>query len=156
MARGGHGLPKVLPGPATPSLCGRATPEMALGRSLVTLDTPRRCCHTFSLMVWGNFEADGNKAQSVTLLKLQMRFVGIIAGKGGHYHADPPFAQYGILKVGDHYRQQLRMHALKFQTGRLPDNQAAMLARVGETHRYGTRPARSRLVVSTGDYRLVG
>jgi hypothetical protein len=33
MARGGHGLPKVLPGPAMPcssTPCGRATPETAL------------------------------------------------------------------------------------------------------------------------------
>jgi hypothetical protein len=33
----------------------------------------------------------------------------IIAGKGGRYHADPLFAKYGILKVGDLYRQQLRI-----------------------------------------------
>jgi hypothetical protein len=55
----------------------------------------------YCLMVWGNFGADRNKAQGETLLKLQKRFVGIIAGKGSHYHADPLFAKYGILKVGD-------------------------------------------------------
>jgi hypothetical protein len=52
-------------------------------------------------MVLRNFEADRNKAQDETLLKLQKRFVGIIAGKSGHYHAVPMFAKYGILKVGD-------------------------------------------------------
>jgi hypothetical protein len=31
-----------------------------------------------------------------------------------------------------------------------------MLARVGESHSYGTRVARTGLVVSTGDRRLVG
>jgi hypothetical protein len=65
----------------------------------------------YCLMVWGNFEADRNKAQEATLLKLQKRFVGIIAGQGGRYHANPLFAKYGILKVGDLYQQQLRMHA---------------------------------------------
>jgi hypothetical protein len=67
-------------------------------------------------MVWGNFEADRNKAQGETLLKLQKRFMGLIVGKGGRYHADPLFAKYGILKVGDLYRQQLRMHAWKFHS----------------------------------------
>jgi hypothetical protein len=52
MARGGHGLPKVSPGPAIsypPTPCERATPETALhegGGSLLAsstpLDTPRR------------------------------------------------------------------------------------------------------------------
>jgi hypothetical protein len=110
----------------------------------------------YSLMVCGNFEVDRNKAQGETLLKLQERFVGFIAGKGGRYHADPLFAKYGLLKVGDLYRQQLRMHAWKFHNGRLPDSQAAILVRVGESHSYGTRAARSGLVVITGDRRLVG
>jgi hypothetical protein len=60
----------------------------------------------YCLMVWGNFEADRNKAQGETLLKLQKRFVGLISGKSGRYHVDPLtlFAKYGILKVGDLYR----------------------------------------------------
>jgi hypothetical protein len=110
----------------------------------------------YCLMVSGNFEADRNKAQGETLMKLQKRFVGIIAGQGGHYHADPLFAKYGILKVGDLYRQQVRVHAWKFHNDQLPDSQAAMLARVGESHSYGTRAACSGLVVSMGDHRMVG
>jgi hypothetical protein len=109
-------------------------------------------CH---VMVWGNSEADRNKGQGETLLKLQKRFLGIIAGKGGRYQADPLFAKYGILKMGDLYRQQLRIHAWKFHNGHLPDSQGAMLARVGESHSYGTQVACSGLVVSTGDRRLV-
>jgi hypothetical protein len=109
----------------------------------------------YSLMVWGNFEVDRNKAQGETLLKLQKRFVGNIAGQHGCYYADPLFAKYGILKVGDLYRQQLRMHALKFHNDRLPDSQATMLARVGESHSYGTRAACSGLVVSMGDRTVV-
>jgi hypothetical protein len=110
----------------------------------------------YCLMVWGNFEADRNKVQGETLLKLQKKFVGIIAGQDGCYYVDPLFAKYGILKVGDLYRQQFRMHAWKFHNDRLPDSQAAMLARVGESHSYGMRAARSGLVVSTGDHRMVG
>jgi hypothetical protein len=72
----------------------------------------------YCLMVWGNFEADRNKARGETLLKLQKRFLGIIVGQGGRYYADPLFAKYGILKVGDLYRQQLRMHAWKFHNDR--------------------------------------
>jgi hypothetical protein len=112
--------------------------------------------HQYCLMVWRNFEADRNKVQGETLLKLQKRFVGIIAGQGGHYYADPLFSKYGFLKVGKLYQQQLRMHAWKFYNNRLPDSQAAMLARVGESHSYRTKTARSGLMVSTKDCRLVG
>jgi hypothetical protein len=90
-----------------------------------------------------------------TLLKLQKRFVGLIAGKGGCYYADPPFSGYGVLKVGDLYSQQLRLHAWKFCNGRLPDGQMATLRRVNESHGYGTRSARSSLVVGSGNHRLV-
>ena len=84
----------------------------------------------YCLMVWGDFGADRNKAQGETLLNLQKRFMGLIAGRVGLFHADPLFAKYGVLKVGDLYRQQLRLHAWKFWHGGLPDSQAAMLRRV--------------------------
>ena len=71
------------------------------------------------------------------LLRLLKRFVGLMAGKRGVYHADPLFARFGVLKVGDLYRQQVRVHAWKFWNGRLPENQAAMLQRVNERHGYG-------------------
>jgi hypothetical protein len=60
-----------------------------------------------------------------------------------------------VLKVGDLYRQQLRLHAWKFCNDRLPDGQMVTLRRVHESHGYGTRSARSGLVVSSGDHRLV-
>jgi hypothetical protein len=72
------------------------------------------------------------------------------------YHADPLFAKYGILKVGDLYRQQLRLYAWIFSNDRLPISQGAIFRKVGELHSYGTRSARSGLVVGTGDHRLVG
>ena len=109
----------------------------------------------YCLMVWGDFEAGRNLAYGETLLKLQKRFMGLIAGKGGRYHADPLFSGYGVLKVGDLYRQQLRLHAWKFCNGRLPGGQVATLRRVDGLHGYGTRSARSGLVVGSGDHRLV-
>jgi hypothetical protein len=48
-----------------------------------------------------------------------------------------PFSNYGILKVGVLYWEQLRIHAWKFHNDRIPDSQAAMLARVGDTYSYG-------------------
>jgi hypothetical protein len=89
------------------------------------------------------------------LLKLQKRFVRLIAGKGGRYHADPLFAGYGVLKVGDLYREQLRLYAWKFWNGRLPCGQMAALRMVDESHSSGTRSARNGLVVGSGDHRLV-
>jgi hypothetical protein len=107
------------------------------------------------LMVWGNFEGNRNMAQGETLLKLQKRFVDIIAGQRGCYYENSLFAKYGILKVGDLYQQQLRIHAWKFHNDRLSDSQAAMLARAGASHNYRTRAACSELVVSMGECRLV-
>ena len=65
-------------------------------------------------------------------------------------------AQYGMLKVGDLYRQQLRVHAWRFWRGRLPENQAAMLGRIDGVHGYGTRSARGGLYLSTRDHGSVG
>jgi hypothetical protein len=59
----------------------------------------------YCLMLRGDFEAGRNMAYGKTLLKLQKRFVGLIAGQGGRYHADLLFAGCGVLKVGDLYRQ---------------------------------------------------
>ena len=110
----------------------------------------------YCLMVWGNFATDRNKTRGDALLRLQKRFVGLMAGKRGRYHADPLFARFGVLKVGDLYRQQVRVHAWRFWNGRLPENQAAMLDRVGSLHGHATRSARSGLVVATRDHGSVG
>ena len=67
-----------------------------------------------------------------------------------------PSARFGVLKVGDLYRQQVRVHAWKFWNGRLPENQAAMLGRVGSLHGHATRSAQSGLVVATRDHGSVG
>ena len=107
----------------------------------------------YCLMAWGDFEACGNLTRAVALLRAQKRFVGLMAGKRGLYHADPLFARYGVLKLGDLYRQQVRIHAWKFCNGKLPEAQAAMLQRTEARHRYGTRAARGGWA-SRDDHRL--
>ena len=79
-----------------------------------------------------------------------------MAGKRGVYHADPLFARFGVLKVGDLYRQQVRVHTWKFWNGNLPKSQAVMLQRVDRRHNYGTKAARGGLAVSSEDHRVVG
>ena len=107
-------------------------------------------------MVWGDFGGCGNETRAGALLCSQKRFAGLVAGRSGRYHSDPLFAQYGMLKVEDLYRQQVRVHAWRFWNGRLPENQAAMLSRVGDVHGYATRAARAGLFLSGGDRRSVG
>ena len=127
------------------------------GRSLLSLYNGLVLPHLqYCLMVWGDFREGRNATLAGSLLGYQKRFAGLIAGKRGRYHSDPLFAQLGMLKVGDLYRQQLRVHAWRFWNGLLPTGQAAMLARLGDVHGYATRSARSGLAVTTGDHRSVG
>ena len=110
----------------------------------------------YCLMVWGDFQEGRNVTLGGAILKYQKRFAGLVAGQRGRYHADPLFSRFGMLKVGDLYRQQLRVHAWQFWNGRLPENQAAMLQRVGDVHGYGTRSAGRGIHVGTRDHRSVG
>ena len=107
-------------------------------------------------MVWGDFREARNVTLGASLLRYQRRFAGLVAGQGGRYHADPMMSRFGMLKVGDLYRQQLRVHAWRFWNGRLPVNQAAMLGRVDAVHGHGTRAAGAGLFLSTRDHRSVG
>ena len=79
----------------------------------------------YCLMVWGDFQEGGNRTRAAPILSYQKRLAGLVAGKRGQYHADSLFARYGILKIGDLYRQQLRVHAWRYWNGLLPTNQAA-------------------------------
>ena len=135
---------------------GRAS--AALGRgSLLLLYNGLVLPHLqYCLMVWGDFEGGGNVVLGGALLRYQKQFARLVEGTRGLYHADPLFARHGMLKVGDLYRQQLRVHAWRFWRGRLPENQAAMLRRAGDVHGHATRAARSGLFLSTRDHRAVG
>ena len=121
---------------------GRASAVLG-GRALLSLYNGLVLPHLqYCLMVWGDFRGCGNLTLGGSLLRYQKRVAGLVAGRRGRYHADPLLAEYGMLKVGDLYRQQLRVHAWRFWNGRLPENQQAMLSRVGDVHGYGTRSAR--------------
>ena len=91
-----------------------------------------------------------------SLLRYQKCIARLAAGVRGRCHADPLLAELGMLKVGDLYRQQLRVHAWRFWNGRLPVNQAAMLGRVGSVHGHATRAAGAGLFLSSRDHRSVG
>ena len=135
---------------------GRASAVLG-GGSLLSLYNGLVLPHLqYCLMVWGDFVADGNGVTAGPLLRYQKRFAGLVSEMDGRYHADPLLAEHGMLKVGDLYRQQLRVHAWRFWNGRLPANQAAMLSRVGDVHGHATRSARAGLYVSTRDHRSVG
>ena len=135
---------------------GRAGPFLS-GRSLLSLYNALVLPHLqYCLMVWGDFKGGRNLTVGGSLLRYQKRFAGLIAGCRGTFHADPLFAENGMLKVGDLYRQQLRVHAWRFWRGRLPENQAAMLSRVGGVHSHATRAAGSSLFLSTRDHGSVG
>ena len=105
----------------------------------------------YCLLVWGDTAGARNGAIRKSLLRYQKRFCGMIAGKTGSYHSDPLFAKHAILKVGDLYRQQLRVHAWQFWNGRLPESQALMFQRVSEMHTYSTRNAESGLSLMSRD-----
>ena len=120
---------------------GRAAPVLG-GRLLLSLYNGLVLPHLqYCLMVWGDFKGARNATLGGSLLGYQRRFAGLVAGIRGRYHSRPLLFASGMLEIGDLYRQQLRVHAWQFWNGRLPVGQAAMLGRVADVHRYGTRSA---------------
>jgi hypothetical protein len=100
-----------------------------------------------------DFEAGRNKAYGEALLKLQKRFVGLIAGKGAGIMRIPCFPGMGSLRWGT---------CIGSSSGFMPGSSAmvgswtmATLGRVDGSHGYSTWSARNRLVVGSGDHRLV-
>ena len=127
------------------------------GKSLLSLYNGLVLPHLqYCLMVWGDLKGARNTTLGDFLLRYQKRFAGLVAGRRGRYHADPLFGEFGMLKIGDLYRQQMRVHAWRFWNGLLPVNQRAMLSRVGDVHSHGTRSARAGLYLSTRDHESVG
>ena len=109
----------------------------------------------YCLMAWGDFRESRNMKLGDSLLTLQKRIAGVIVGKRGRYHSDPILAEMGILKIGDLYRQQLRIHAWKFWNGKLPVSQAGMLTKVNERHEHDTRLAGRGISCQTQDLRSI-
>ena len=64
----------------------------------------------YCLMVWEYFEASRNKTHGEALLR-HKKFVGLMTGKHGIYHANPLFVRFRVLNMGDLYRQQVGVHA---------------------------------------------
>ena len=104
----------------------------------------------------GGLSRDGECDLGWSLLRYQKHFAGLVAEKRGRFHADPLFAQYGMLKVGDLYRQQLRVHAWRFQNGLLPRGQAAMVTRTADLHGHAPWSARRGLAVMARDHWVLG
>ena len=120
---------------------GRASSTLN-GSSLRTLYNGLVLPHLqYCLIVWGDFAGGRNKTLAGNLLKYQKKFVGMIAEARTKHHSDPLFARYGILKIDDLYRQQLRTHAWQFWNGHLPESQAAMFQRTTTLHGHLTRSA---------------
>ena len=110
----------------------------------------------YCLMVWGDFSEGMNKTLGAGLLRHQKKILGMIEGTRGRYHADPVFHKLGILKIEDIYKQQLRVHAWQFANEKLPTNQADMLRKVRDSHKYGTRASERGLILcSTQDQRSI-
>ena len=107
-------------------------------------------------MVWGDLRGGRNLTLGGALLRYQKRFAGLVGGFRGRYHADPLFAKYKMLKLGDLYKLQLRDYGWKFWNGQLPRGQAALLDRASDIHGHATRSASSGLYVSTRDHGSVG
>ena len=127
------------------------------GRQMLTLYNSMVLPHLqYCLIVWGDFQAGRNTVRGESLLKLQKRFMGLVAGKRGRFHADPLFGEFGVLKIDDLYRQQLRVYAWQFWKKRLPQGQAVMLGRVDNIHRHNTRAASAGLFLSERNHRSVG
>ena len=69
---------------------------MLSGGSLVSLYNGMVLPHLqYCLMVWGDFEACSNRTRGAALLRAQKRFVGLMAGQHGLYHADTLCAVWG-------------------------------------------------------------
>ena len=110
----------------------------------------------YNLMVWGDFKEWRNLTLGDSLPRHQKRLAGMIAESKGRYHADPIIGRFGILKLGDMYRHQLRIYAWRIWNGRLPGSQVALLSRAANTHGHNTRAAKNCLFLSTQDHRSVG
>ena len=105
----------------------------------------------YCLIVWGDFVGGRNSTLASSLLKYQKKFVGMISQIKGRYHSDPLFAKFGMLKIDDLYRQQLRMYAWKYWNGGLPKAPASMFQRTTERHGHATRSAGSGIAIGTRD-----
>ena len=105
----------------------------------------------YCLIVWGDFEGCKNSTIGKNLLACQKKFARMITGKMGRTHSDPAFFDVSMLKIGDLYRQQLRVHAWHFWNGLLPENQTNFFNKTAEVHSYSTRRAENGMALCSRD-----
>ena len=86
-------------------------------------------------------------------MTLQKTFVRIITGSHPYSHADPLFAELGILKVDDLYNHNVRVFSYKLHKKLLPSGISSMFPEI--SHGYNTRGASSNLFVSRSDSRSI-
>ena len=103
----------------------------------------------YCLINWGNFEGDRNKGLRDGLLSLQKTFVRIITGSHRLSHADPLFANLGILKIADLYSHNLRVFSFKLHKKMLPSGVSSMFEEI--SHAHNTRGASSSPFVIHSD-----
>ena len=135
---------------------GRASSNLG-GKQLLMLYNAMVLPHLqYCLMVWGDFRESGNKTLGDSILSCQKKLAGFIAGSRGRHHSDPIFAEYGIMKVNDLYRHQLRTYAWRFSNSNLPPIHMRLMDRVGDIHSHNTRSARAGIFRSTRDHKSIG
>ena len=99
----------------------------------------------YCLLNWGNFKGDRNLGLRDGLLTLQKSLVRIITGSHRISHADPLFAQLGVLKIDDLYGQRVRVFSYQLSRGHLPSGIASLFDRAG--HTYNTRGVGTNIFV---------
>ena len=97
------------------------------------------------MLNWGNFKGDRNLGLRDGLLTLQKRFVRILTGSHPISHADPLFAQLGVLKIDDLFNQRVRVCSYQLFKNQLPCGVASLFDK--NEHGHNTRGARSNIYV---------
>ena len=105
----------------------------------------------YCLLIWGNFAGDSNLKLRDEITRLQKSLVRIVSNSGRISHADPLFARLCILKVGDLYKQALRVFSFKAFSGKLPGGVSPLFQRIN--HGHNTRSSSSNFYVASNNVR---
>ena len=111
----------------TVGIIGRARSFMNETQLLLLYNTMVLPHLQYCLLIWGNFAGDSNLKLRDEITRLQKSLVRIISNSGRISHADPLFARLSILKVGDLYRQALRVFSFKAFSDKLPGGVSCLL-----------------------------
>ena len=95
----------------------------------------------YCLINWGNLAGDANLGLRDEILGLQKSLVRIISSSPYLSHADPLFADLGILKIDDLYQQTIRVFAYKAFHGHMPSVMCSLFNKVSDLYSHRTRGA---------------